>query len=566
MNKFLLVAINSKYIHSNLAVYCLYGATDYREHVAIKEFTINNRTEDILRGIYEEKPDVIGFSCYIWNISIVKEILTELKKVLPELKVWLGGPEVSYNAEYYVKKYDNVAGVIRGEGEAVFKELTECYENGSKYHNIKGITLIHNGEIVNNPLPSPIDMSKTPMPYYAAGYSEADYNNKIIYYESSRGCPFSCSYCLSSVDKKLRFRDIEMVKADLRLFLKNKVSLVKFIDRTFNCNREHSREILKFIRDNDNGITSFHFEIAADILEKEDIEIMSGMRPGLIQLEIGVQSTNPDTIKAIHRVMDLKKLRENVTAIRKNRNIHMHLDLIAGLPYEDYESFKKSFNDIYAMKPDNLQLGFLKLLYGSLMRDEAEKYGIVARENAPYEVLFTKWISYEEILKLKVVENVLDMYYNSGMFANSLRLLADFFENSFDMYEELGTFYEKRYKDGSLPSRNGKFELLYEFAAVRLDKDNLKHFSQLLRFDMYLRENVKALPGCFEFDKDKATAARCFSGERKLTKAEHIEIFEINPLLYEKEGVIKEEKTIVYFDYLNRKFDNNANTRHLEEQ
>lgn len=250
-------------------------------------------------------------------------------------------------------------------------------------------------------------MSDSVMPYYAAGYKEDDYKNKIIYYESSRGCPFSCSYCLSSVDKHLRFRNTELVLTDLKVFLDNKVALVKFVDRTFNCNREHSRKILRFIRDNDNGITSFHFEIAADILEEEDIRIMNSLRPGLIQLEIGVQSTNQDTIKAIHRVMNLDKLRNNVAAIRKCRNIHMHLDLIAGLPYEDINSFRKSFNDIYDMKPDNLQLGFLKLLHGSLMREEKDKYGIVARDIPPYEVLYTKYLSYDDILKLKQVEKFL---------------------------------------------------------------------------------------------------------------------------------------------------------------
>lgn len=400
MNKFLLVAINSKYIHSNLAVYCLKAATAYSDKVYIREFTINNQLEDILKNIYLEKPDVIGISCYIWNINCVKELLPELNKLLPGVKIWLGGPEVSYNTEEYAGRYENVAGVIKGEGEAVFKELMDCYMEGREKDipSIPGITTVSDGKIIDNPCTLVYDMSDSVMPYYAAGYKEDDYKNKIIYYESSRGCPFSCSYCLSSVDKHLRFRNTELVLTDLKVFLDNKVALVKFVDRTFNCNREHSRKILRFIRDNDNGITSFHFEIAADILEDEDIRIMNSLRPGLIQLEIGVQSTNQDTIKAIHRVMNLDKLRNNVTAIRKCRNIHMHLDLIAGLPYEDINSFRKSFNDIYDMKPDNLQLGFLKLLHGSLMREEKDKYGIVARDIPPYEVLYTKYLSYDDIL------------------------------------------------------------------------------------------------------------------------------------------------------------------------
>lgn len=567
MNKFLLVAINSKYIHSNLAVYCLKAATAYSDKVYIREFTINNQLEDILKNIYLEKPDVIGISCYIWNINYVKELLPELNKVLPGVKIWLGGPEVSYNTEEYAGRYENVAGVIKGEGEAVFKELMHCYMEGREKDipSIPGITTVSDGKIIDNPCTLVYDMSDSVMPYYAAGYKEDDYKNKIIYYESSRGCPFSCSYCLSSVDKHLRFRNTELVLTDLKVFLDNKVALVKFVDRTFNCNREHSRKILRFIRDNDNGITSFHFEIAADILEDEDIRIMNSLRPGLIQLEIGVQSTNQDTIKAIHRVMNLDKLRNNVTAIRKCRNIHMHLDLIAGLPYEDINSFRKSFNDIYDMKPDNLQLGFLKLLHGSLMREEKDKYGIVARDIPPYEVLYTKYLSYDDILKLKQVEKVLDMYYNSNMFVLSVRYLSGSFDDSFAMYEMLSECFERRYSDGSLPSRNGKFELLYDFAGDYLNEHDMMVFGELLRFDMYLRDNVKSLPECFAFNKDESLRAKKYSGEHKLTKAEHIEIFKINPVEYRDNGNVVCGDTVIYFDYLIRDYDNNATIKILEE-
>lgn len=567
MNKFLLVAINSKYIHSNLAVYCLKAATAYSDKVYIREFTINNQLEDILKNIYLEKPDVIGISCYIWNINYVKELLPELNKLLPGVKIWLGGPEVSYNTEEYAGRYENVAGVIKGEGEAVFKEVMDCYMEGREEDIplIPGITTVSDEKIIDNPCTLVYDMSDSVMPYYAAGYKEDDYKNKIIYYESSRGCPFSCSYCLSSVDKHLRFRNTELVLTDLKVFLDNKVALVKFVDRTFNCNREHSRKILRFIRDNDNGITSFHFEIAADILEEEDIRIMNSLRPGLIQLEIGVQSTNQDTIKAIHRVMNLDKLRNNVAAIRKCRNIHMHLDLIAGLPYEDINSFRKSFNDIYDMKPDNLQLGFLKLLHGSLMREEKDKYGIVARDIPPYEVLYTKYLSYDDILKLKQVEKVLDMYYNSNMFVLSVRYLSGSFDDSFAMYELLSECFERRYSDGSLPSRNGKFELLYDFAGDYLNEHDMMVFGEMLRFDMYLRDNVKSLPECFAFNKDESLRAKKYSGEHKLTKAEHIEIFKINPVEYRDNGNVVCGDTVIYFDYLIRDYDNNATIKILEE-
>ena len=487
--------------------------------------------------------------------------------MLPGVKIWLGGPEVSYNTEEYAGRYENVAGVIKGEGEAVFKELMDCYMEGREKDIpfIPGITTVSDGKIIDNPCTLVYDMSDSVMPYYAAGYKEDDYKNKIIYYESSRGCPFSCSYCLSSVDKHLRFRNTELVLTDLKVFLDNKGALVKFVDRTFNCNREHSRKILRFIRDNDNGITSFHFEIAADILEDEDIRIMNSLRPGLIQLEIGVQSTNQDTIKAIHRVMNLDKLRNNVTAIRKCRNIHMHLDLIAGLPYEDINSFRKSFNDIYDMKPDNLQLGFLKLLHGSLMREEKDKYGIVARDIPPYEVLYTKYLSYDDILKLKQVEKVLDMYYNSNMFVLSVRYLSGSFDDSFAMYELLSECFERRYSDGSLPSRNGKFELLYDFAGDYLNEHDMMVFGEMLRFDMYLRDNVKSLPECFAFNKDESLRAKKYSGEHKLTKAEHIEIFKINPVEYRDNGNVVCGDTVIYFDYLIRDYDNNATIKILEE-
>ena len=391
--KFLLVAINSKYIHSNLAVYCLKAAAgEYGDNVSIIEYTINNRTDDILRGIYEECPDVIGFSCYIWNISIVKELIGELSKILPNVPIWLGGPEVSYNPERYVGVYPNIAGVMKGEGERTFNRLISCYslDNTDEIPYIKGITTISDGELLDNPCDEPIDMNTIHI-----DYNTETLNNRIIYYESQRGCPFSCSYCLSSVDKHLRFKDTELVKKELSVFLDNKVPQVKFVDRTFNCNREHSLEIWRFIKEHDNGITNFHFEIAADLLNEETIQLLQSMRRGLVQLEIGVQSTNTETIKAIHRNMNLDVLRANVEAIMKYQNIHIHLDLIAGLPYEDFESFQKSFNDIYGMKPHDLQLGFLKLLHGSGIEKETIQYGIVGRNMPPYEVLYTKWISYD---------------------------------------------------------------------------------------------------------------------------------------------------------------------------
>ena len=567
--KIILTAVNAKYIHSNLAVYTLQASAEKAGvFPEIREFTINQSKDSMLRSLFLEHADVVCVSCYIWNISIVEDLITEYHKISPETKIWLGGPEVSYHAEEMLEQYPFLDGIMKGEGEITFRELAVYYQNqengteGKTLEEIHGITYRDaEGAIKSNPWRPAMDLSEVDFPYA----NLKKFENRIIYYESSRGCPFSCSYCLSSIDKRLRFRNLELVKKELAFFLEHKVPQVKFVDRTFNCKKDHAMEIWKFIAEHDNGVTNFHFEIAADILNEEELELLEQMRPGLVQLEIGVQSTNQDTIKAIHRVMNLDKLRNNVTAIRKCRNIHMHLDLIAGLPYEDINSFRKSFNDIYDMKPDNLQLGFLKLLHGSLMREEKDKYGIVARDIPPYEVLYTKYLSYDDILKLKQVEKVLDMYYNSNMFVLSVRYLSGSFDDSFAMYELLSECFERRYSDGSLPSRNGKFELLYDFAGDYLNEHDMMVFGELLRFDMYLRDNVKSLPECFAFNKDESLRAKKYSGEHKLTKAEHIEIFKINPVEYRDNGNVVCGDTVIYFDYLIRDYDNNATIKILEE-
>ena len=567
MEKFLLLAINSKYIHSNLAVYCLKAATEYSDRVCIKEYTINNHADDILKGIYEEQPDVIGISCYIWNIDYVMKLLPEIDKVMPDVSVWLGGPEVSYNAEYYINKYSNVAGVMCGEGELTFRALMDCYVKGnvSDISEIPGIACMKDGNIIVNKWPEPVNMDEIAMPYKVAGLDEEEYRNRIIYYESSRGCPFFCSYCLSSVDKKLRFKSLQKVFDDIQFFLDNRVPLVKFVDRTFNCKKEHARAIWKYIRDNDNGHTGFHFEISADILDDEDIDILKSMRPGLVQLEVGVQSVNRFTLNAIHRNMNLDVLKNNVKELIGNGNIHLHLDLIAGLPYEDMKSFKNSFDRIYSMCPHNLQLGFLKLLHGSLMRSEADRYGIVCRDYAPYEVLYTDCLTYGDVLELKKVENVLDMYYNSRMFVAGLKYLVGFYESAFDMYREFGTYYCNRYPDGSLPSRNNKYSLLYEFASGIMDNDELAVMADLLKYDMLLRDNVKTYPAFMEpSDKMREDARRYI--EKGRTKAEHVEIFNLDVPHYIKTGDIIKKKTPVHFDYLTRTImDNNASVRIMEE-
>ena len=417
--KILLAACNAKYIHSNLAVFNLKAcAKEYDSNVVLREYTINQQKDDILKDIYRCHPDVICISCYIWNITFVRELMQDLRKILPDVPFWAGGPEVSYDAEEFLKKNPAFDGVMVGEGEETFLELVKHYVNGSpSLEKTTGLVYCKpDGTIQNNGWRQIMDLSRVPFAYEDL----KDFENRIIYYESSRGCPFSCSYCLSSVDKKLRFRDLELVKKELQFFLDHKVPQVKFVDRTFNCKHDHAMTIWQYIKDHDNGITNFHFEISADLLRENELELMSTMRPGLIQLEIGVQSTNPDTIRAIHRTMDFPKLAGIVNRIHSFKNIHQHLDLIAGLPYEDYDSFHRSFNDVYALRPQQLQLGFLKVLKGSHMKEMTEEYGIVHKELEPYEVLGTRWLPYEDILKLKMVESMVELYYNSGQFQNTI--------------------------------------------------------------------------------------------------------------------------------------------------
>ena len=521
--KILLVACNAKYIHSNLAVYDLQAyASDYADHIVLKEYTINQQKDDIMRDIYLEHPDVVCVSCYIWNLSFVKELMADLIKILPGADFWAGGPEVSYDAEKFLTENSEFKGVMVGEGEETFKELAGYYveKNPQDLKDMTGICYRDGDQIIHNGWRQIMDLSKIPFIYKDL----SDFKNRIIYYESSRGCPFSCSYCLSSIDKKLRFRDTETVKKELQFFIDNKVPQVKFVDRTFNCKHDHAMAIWKYINEHDNGVTNFHFEISADLLREEELQEMSTMRPGLIQLEIGVQSTNPDTIKAIHRTMDFEKLKGIVDRIHSFGNIHQHLDLIAGLPYEDYDSFRHSFNDVYALKPQQLQLGFLKVLKGSHMMEMCKEYGIVYKTQEPYEVLSTKWLDYDHVLKLKTVENMVEVYYNSGQFQNTLEYLEKFFPDAFSIYERLGSFYmEKGYGDVS-HTRMRRYEILLEFLedVPEISMDQVK--DQMV-YDLYLRENLKSRPGFARDQKPFERQVWDFRKREKVAKNAHVEVF-----------------------------------------
>lgn len=556
-----LTAINAKYIHSNLAVYSLKAyAEKYKEHITIAEYTINQQMDEILMDLYKKQPDVLCFSCYIWNLTYVETLIREIHKILPDLPIWVGGPEVSYDSKDVLLRLPEVTGVMKGEGEETFLELAAYYIDGNReLAETAGITFRNSeGGIVDCEWRRIMDLSKVPFVYK----DMKEFANKIIYYETSRGCPFSCSYCLSSIDKCLRFRDLDLVKQELQFFLDEKVPQVKFVDRTFNCKHEHSLAIWKYIQEHDNGVTNFHFEISADLLNEEELQLISKMRPGLIQLEIGVQSTNPDTIREINRTMRFEKVAKIVKRINSFGNVHQHLDLIAGLPFEDYESFGKSFNDVYALCPEQLQLGFLKVLKGSYMKEHEQEYGLIHKSLPPYEVLYTKWLPYKDVLKLKRIEEMVEVYYNSGQFTYTLSQLVKAFATPFAMYEAMGAYYEENGLHVVSHSRVSRYEILLQFA-LQKDAKRGELYRELLVFDLYLRENMKNRPefaGEYTMEKEELSAfyekeskEHCYLegyemyDKRQLRKMTHMERFHYDVT---EDGTRRER--VILFDYRNR--------------
>ncbi len=571
--KFLLTAINAKYIHSNPGVYSLkmfaesqgaaepaQGDQDPQENglpcastgmqVEIAEYTINNQMELILEDIYRRKPDMVGISCYIWNIAYALDLIHDIHKVLPETDIWLGGPEVSYDASDLLAREPEVTGVMKGEGEEMFAGLLNCYRalgctmrslrcgtitGGAaeafwqQMRQVAGLTYRReDGTICDQPIRPVMDMSRIPFLYPNLD----GFENRIVYYESSRGCPFSCSYCLSSIDKSVRFRDTELVLRELDFFLERKVPQVKFVDRTFNCKKSHAMAIWKHILEHDNGVTNFHFEIAADLLDEEELELISRMRPGLIQLEIGVQSTNPDTIREIHRKMDLDQVSSVVARINAGKNVHQHLDLIAGLPFEDYDSFGRSFNDVYAMEPEQFQLGFLKVLKGSYMHDMVDAYDLKYRGKAPYEVLSTKWLPYGDVLRLKGVEDMVEVYYNSRQFLRTLKLFEQEFESAFSMYEYMAQYYDAHHLTGLNHSRLARYEIFHDLIAQRVSAGQMGNFEDALMCDLYLRENAKSRPSFALAQAPYKEEIRCLMPElRTLGSQVHVEVLRSGEIL-----------------------------------
>lgn len=641
--RFLLCGINAKYIHSNLAIFSLKAYADRKKipgaEIILKEYTINNYVEDILQDLYEEKADVVIFSCYIWNISFVRELAAELKKVSPDVKIWAGGPEVSYAANKFLMENPTFDLIMQGEGEEVFSELIrltveeKCrikdvykqseskkvlsgivekrysierkqavkeekdiedkhfagednvyptnYIDMSKLQKLQGIAVwdfsgeaaLGNAEsnignktkIINTGFATLMNMDTIPFVYEDFHLFE----HKILYYETSRGCPFCCSYCLSSVDKTVRFRSLPIVKKELDAFLEAKVPQVKFVDRTFNCNRQRAIDIWSYLVEHDNGITNFHFEISSDLLGEEELELFAKMRLGLIQLEIGVQSTNGETVDAIHRHMDLDKLFHYVDSVHELGNIHQHLDLIAGLPYENYERFGCSFDDLYAHEPDQLQLGFLKVLKGTMMEEEVKKYSILYRNQPPYEVLGTKWLSYDEIILLKGVEELVELYYNSGQYTLTLKYAVPFFESPFRFYEMFSAWYRGKGYHKLNHNRLEKYNILREFLREHIDENEWDTLDEIMLYDMYLRENVKGRPA---WAKDTAqykkewkalyreqgeklfpedVQAGIYDSKRAANQS-HIEVFEINIKKFEQSGQVEKKQVFCLFDYSRR--------------
>lgn len=572
--KFLLTAVNAKYIHSNPAIYSLraYAGVTYEQHIELAEYTINHSLQSILTGIYEKKPDVIGFSCYIWNIRMIEELLEELPKIMPRVPIWVGGPEVTYRAAEFLEQHPSVQGVMVGEGEATFLEVLRYYlEEPISLSQIAGIVYRdEKGRIIQNEPRELTNLDRLPFLYH----NLEPFTNRIIYYETGRGCPYRCSYCLSSIDKTVRLRSFSVVREELQFFLDHQVTQVKFVDRTFNCNRKHAMDIWQYLIEHDNGVTNFHFEIEADILSEEELALLAKARPGLFQMEIGVQTANPETLHEIRRTARLDRIEHAVAQLKRAGNIHVHLDLIAGLPFEDYESFGHSFDTVYAMEPEQLQLGFLKVLWGSYMQEKAKDYELKYLTTAPYEVLSTKWLSYGDVVRLKRVEEMVELYYNSNQFTTTLPLLEAFFARPFEMYQALADFYEDNGYFVTTPSRIYRYQVLLDFILSIAPREHLAYFKEALTYDIYLRENAKSRPDfapdlqeyknvITDFYREEAENHRFLPESsqydaRQLQRMTHLEVLQYPVFSKEKMAELKnglwekEESYFVLFDYASR--------------
>lgn len=562
MKKVILAALNAKYIHSNLALRYLsrFQNNNQKHHVETMEFTINQRLDFIAEELFRKQPDVVLFSCYIWNVEMLRQLCPILKKIMPDCVIGFGGPEVSYESETFLRENPAVDFVMRGEGELVFTKYLEHLDAGNPatLGEIESLTYRQGDEIFSTPQMHPMDLALLPFPYEN---DFSDVQNQIIYYESSRGCPYHCGYCLSSVENGVRFVPLDKVLPDLQKFLDKNVPQVKFIDRTFNCKKSHAMAIWKYLHEHDNGVTNFHFEITADLIDQETIDFLKTVRKGLFQFEIGVQSTNPQTIRAINRNVDFAALSEIVQQIKDGGNIHQHLDLIAGLPYEDYDSFGRSFNDVYALHPDQLQLGFLKVLKGSMLHQKQKEFEIVYHDTAPYEVLTTHELPYADTLRLKYVEEMVETYYNSGRFLNTLAYLVPLYESPFAFFEALSQFWVGENYHYLGLSKMGLFDVLWRFVEQNPKVDKRK-LQWEMKFDIALHEKPKKLPAwltvtneeqwhdkVFAFYGNPTLWQKClphYKSNKEAIRQTHLEVFG------------DEKQKAVLFDYGKRDLLGNA--------
>jgi len=560
-----LATLNAKFIHSSLALrYLKQYCRTVCPAIIVREYTINNELLYILGDIYHERPDVLGLACYIWNSDATLALARLVKKVLPDTVIVLGGPEVTYDAEEVLQANLAVDYIIQGEGEEVLAALLTALQDGRPVDAIAGLAWRSRSGIVAGAPQVVEHLDTLPFPYDEADITAT--KDKIIYYESSRGCPFACRYCLSSATSGVRFFDLDRVLADLAFFIRNDVKQVKFVDRTFNARREHYWPLLQFLAAAECR-TNFHFEIAADLLDDDVIAFLQGVPAGRFQFEIGVQSTHEDTLKEISRQNNWPLIVKHVQALRRAGNAHLHLDLIVGLPFEDCQRFGRSFNDVYQLRPHMLQLGFLKLLKGSGLRRQAEKYGYEYMDGAPYEVLANHYLSYGEIRRLKILEELFNQLYNSGRFRATLQwLVASYQGEAFLLYNDLTTYWENRGLQRMAHSGKAMYQYITDFCTT-VRSEAAEVCQSFLKFDALRTEQGALRPeflpwnggdwaeekNVFWRDEERVRnylPEYRFNTWRELKKHHHLEVFPINiPNYLAEPGGIRPERTAVLFSY-----------------
>ncbi|MDB0438803.1 B12-binding domain-containing radical SAM protein [Clostridioides difficile] len=582
--KILLTTLNSKFIHTNLAIRYLKEFVRDLIEVDMKEYTINNDLDYILKDIYKNEYDIILFSTYIWNIGDIVKLCDNLKKIRPNTKIALGGPEVSYDSYEAMKKYDFVDYILYGEGELIFRDLVLHLNGKKEIKDVDGLVYRQESEIiVNKPMELLQNLDEIPSPYEHLNPKE--YENRIVYYESSRGCPFNCQYCLSSTIPGLRYFSLDRIKRDLKALIDARVSQIKFIDRTFNANKKVAMEIMDFLMKNDNGYTTYHFEVTAYLIDDKMLEFLADCKEGLFQFEIGVQSTNEKTLDAVGRRDDFKKLSHVVQTVASYRNIHQHLDLIAGLPYEDYESFENSFNDVFNLGIEHLQLGFLKMIKGTGMRKVADEHGFKYKDYAPYEFLYNNYISYEETLKLKDIEDILERYYNSKNFVLSMRyIIGRFYKQSpFKFFEAFAKYFDENGYFDLAQGKNQLYRILLDFYNEKINIDN-DVFNDILKYDYISLGKTSNIPQffnkldvddfknrCHVFLQDNDNLSTYLPNfvdkpAKHIIKYVHFEPFKFN-IVDLKNNInteIREEENIVLFEYDDKKIFEKSKTHKVE--